>query len=91
MCVRLLFLRCLPTAGSRTRHVSHASIHTFTRIPTHECAQHCRAGMDVLWETRREELSVEGVLGEVDFCRRMLAYLDERLRSVLFSSLCVCV
>lgn len=42
--------------------------------------QQCRAALEALWERRREELSAEGVKGEVDFCRRMLAYLDERLR-----------
>ncbi len=36
--------------------------------------------MDVLWERRREELEAEGAGREVDYCRRMLAYLDERLR-----------
>lgn len=55
------------------------------RTPTHKPTlilpdQQCHAALEALWERRREELSAEGVKGEVDFCRRVLAYLDERLR-----------
>jgi hypothetical protein len=45
--------------------------------------QQCRTALETVWERRREELHTEGARGEVDYCRRMLAYLDERLRRVI--------
>lgn len=46
--------------------------------------QQCRAALEALWQRRHEELRAEKAEGEVDFCRRMLACLDERLRSVFW-------
>lgn len=57
----------------------HARTHKTHPYPL-PSPQQCRAALEALWERRREELLAEGAKGEVDFCRRMLAYLDERLR-----------